>query len=1208
MKNETKDVADESDVFIHITNHSTAFAARNVKTNYIMTVVFFVILFIQISAFHVFNIEEDDQNKFFNSISNILSILITFCTNKELECSVKISVVLYLSSSFIILSGFLFIFLKYSLIIQPLLSFIFTIWIYILPSIFTLFSNSYLHVLLHYADRFDILTEIILMLHIGLFFLLSFGNILLSSSYHPIVHPFVGKSPLHTILISLYLLLTIHFNSPFIPDGTFTQAVLIILDFAVLIWIFVDPPYLNRINNIFLMSSSLYSFSTEFIFNFIRPSYPIVFVLIVLSVLFSILYFYVVIRLFIKVFGMNVSVQLLYILNEKAKVREILRNLQFTNVDNKNLRIYIQIANKLRVSNLRDMIDIFISEFMKTFNDKIFIYSAIYNNELNDKTIPKRVKTMLSDVEHNIELYTKEFWREAWLSNISDLPSTASKISIQKGILFFLVQNLEKKYSLNNVYIDPDTQKLIDNLKTKSIFQRLKSRISCTDISNFVTALIFLIFHILLIFYVSIEIDKMNYLSEFVDFTSYLYFFDSSNLSSIDITYINESVNFFNSEKYGHYDYYYHRYFLEKNNFTDHIESFLKALESGIDKEILDKYQQLVLSIDSFLVNLSCQYISTSKGFMVRYGLMLLILDGLILLFLLVLVICNMFIYNSRLKNTYKKFLFIPKECFRYLLDENLKMTAMDYAPKYYSFFDNIKSYKASLTHLIFTFISFIVITIIFNCHYLLLMSSINTFESSIITFLNVQRIPIWLGYLKVYSSYDEDVAEIGKVLDGIFDYMTKEHSDIASLFDTNFNKMIGDILLLRKLPSVSRINSSIKHMHSIILDYQPSFDSFKKDCIIITVLFILIHLLLFVYLCYFMYLTSFFRLFENAECEILYRKAINLFPVNDLDVLSQTINKNTLIENTNIFMLIINGDYKVLFATKYVLHGVLKEFVLSKLDRSIRNEIFSLIESFKKTYTDSPVLINGRYSDKTFVVNPVYIFENKMIFDHVVIIEVDGNVNEVAMTRDNLKKMFYTIYPPFLSIDQEFPLFLPQELTTDVIAVVTITGLREWMAKTTLESAQNFRIKISQIFFNHCQDDVNFIRFFETDSSMFAHLDRKNQKTNKWRVVNDGATFLKKVISSIKDEIAALCLHMEVKGLLFKCPEPEQIFMGITQEFPDLGINYIKILNNVLPHCRADSILYFSLKNETQRPIGTSYYKKIYTADGKEVDLLTAV
>ncbi|OHS95242.1 hypothetical protein TRFO_02222 [Tritrichomonas foetus] len=313
-------------------------------------------------------------------------------------------------------------------------------------------------------------------------------------------------------------------------------------------------------------------------------------------------------------------------------------------------------------------------------------------------------------------------------------------------------------------------------------------------------------------------------------------------------------------------------------------------------------------------------------------------------------------------------------------------------------------------------------------------------------------------------------------------------------------------------------------------------------------------------------------------------------------------------IDDIPIIILALDEKFKVKYQTNLAKQTLgLKvgdSFRKAEIERSSKNDILRNFKMFKKTKSQ-PVSIPFNKNEQSLILSPFY--KNEQILDHVLVVVSNDPPNASVETFNKLNRLFYSIYPRFLPLNQTFPCEIQSNGRPFFLLFFKLIGFNEWCDKADINIVDKFRKDVSAGCDALLQDEVNFCRVRESSDFIIMMMNRET-KLSIWKILDVCSDFGNNVLNMIQKLTTEYDAN-EIHGcvLLFKVREPNYYFTDKKCGRTDFKSDAIFAGEARFVNCKPEIVNYSSQKKEL-KVSNTTKLKTCRTPSGEEYELLIVV
>lgn len=1221
----------------------------------VVTFLFFIFLYLNtIISFLAKEEKVKLSSKGINAISFITSL--NFINSDPYE--VKVSLIFVTLAVFTIFSISIFSF-SVSIAYRHVLINTFQIMIiYLIPPLFIIFVSVFQHSYMTINNNWSAALYFGIFGHSLFIFIVTMTALFSCMSPYICNHPFFQRNFLSASVTLFYIVIISHLDCYFFTLSSGMQIARVILSFLFCIFILVMIPYYNRNLNAALFSFTFFNFLTSLTVKVWPNLQLFCLIYIPISLVVTAIIFYIIFPLYFKKWYPEQAIFFEFFLGHFEKAFQLLDQIQNpSDIDSKIISNVISIAFHFHSTKLPSLLQYYFSCKKFYVGDMIhmWIILHLYNTGHHGQT--PIFSSLIETNERKINRLEEEFWYDAWLSDVTNLPIISSSLGrkmMNMNLMIYQQNHLIKEafpnltnpvqYGTKKPHLRFEKEfKLKESQSTKYLFKKF---FRFHEIILVITIVLYAIYMIFSQIHLTILSNQSDTYRNLIEFTNEFYSYHLKRIHPPEVMYekFNETIS---TELRKIYQFYTDTGFISK------FENYYRALVSTTNfpvklfKEFVDSFSE---TLYQFLGAFQPFIDSTHKKLRIWYIVFLTIFSVLAVI-PPIISYCNL---NRKMVKLYEKFRIIPKNVILKIgnIDPHLSPFDKHWVNHGYSV---CKSYPLTLIIIfIYFLLSSLYVFITYNCA-TFGWNSLERTESSIYAMSSAHRIPINL----VLAAYSEPTEAVNTAQQLANDFLSDHRLYfMMSKFPQSFYDLIGSVIFNPNITSSISTNETsfaVDQICDLIID-ESTMDTFTVTYQYQRVCFYIVELGLFTFLV--LYIIIQISPISNCEVkmgEYLYMKIRDQITttsqnendsneslsesiyisdnenMNDLnvdsigetelddiqiDIFSEISANNTQkvnlkgkwsIDDVPIVIIIIDDSFELKYQTKLAKQITQIEkgenFRNSNLDHSI---IFDIEESFKNYQNErgSPLSIPFG-NQQSLIIYPFY--KTKKLLDYIMVVESKQPPNASIQTLNKLNHAFYSIYPKIIPLNQTFPFEIQSNGRPFFILFIQLIGFNEWCDKTDLIIVEKFRKDISKIFDNLLMNESNFCRVRESSDLIVIMMNRET-KLSIWKILEACSEFGNNVLEMIQkltSEYNASSIHGCV--LLFKIREPNYYFTSRKCIRTDFKGDSVFSGESRLINCKPEIVNYTSQKKEL-KVSNTTKLKTCYTPNGEEYELLIVV
>lgn len=1103
-------------------------------------------------------------------------------------------------------------------------------WVYVIPMCMATFLNVFALGYYYYRDKmFPTIVSFGLVLHVILVFIVITYPVFCCSSSTMIIHPCFIIRNFQASIVLVYFVFLSHFCGYYRANNQTLFIIRLIIGVLMTVYGLILPPYYNRLNNILYLFMTLEEITTPLVsllFTEYKPRFKNTFYALIADGIISLIVYFAIYPFIIVPRSRKKRILNAFISGKHELALEYLEAMRLRKQKASFLGPLLLIAVRLRPANLKEIIAYYTKNCIESINDISLMWSAANAIISFEGHCPHTIKSAINTMSDEIDASAKKFWQRTWSSNIYLLPSVASKIGRHRYYLRkFYAFNSSKYPSLKNDenINERMKQEFIYNQGKKTLKTKILDGLTYFDILSLLSIIFFLVGHSTLL--ISSH-SQSNNVCRFLTIRRFI------------SCYINCAFVMINASNYplkpkdfadliSSYKNVLNLDMKSKSQSLTHLEAdFVPLVEKIIDVPIdnlpfkdMMNYTQvldstLVTIYENFQQNMHQKTEILNAVYYISTFLM-----PLITIIVIIFLIRKMKKDLTTLINIFKRF---PKEKIE-------RMATIDTSTEH-NLFNGPKTHDFSLFHAYpatFAYYIFYILLLIIMIALVLINRSYDNDNNDMIkgiieNFGQTERIPLWTSYGITFHFFSKlvDSSYENQSIDGflktdqlydsaLHDIRLKEYTD---LLPPDFFKYIGDALL------ISPNTHSIENWTKVLFEANSNFNNYEQHYDYISqfiarrfVAFYFCTIILYVFLAYiiweitpmlkseqyeihrmFTQITIASDMYEESITKIEYRYR---FKVDKLPLLLFVVNrKGIVIFATNIAQekySIRNGDK--LYETGLPPQTIADlELEITRLDEAVTKQL-SVIE----------------FGARTLILNPVYNYEAKKIrLDYALIVAKDEAINAVIDAKSAFGKLFYSVYPSFVRIDQKFPIMVPSKNNQYLFLLTKLRNFHNWASEANPLIVSKFRQQLSEEFCRACHESEHFCKIRESPDFLVAGL---NHETTVpiWYNVKNAGEFGKALMKSIhqlydKYQITTMSTYF----MIMKCVEPKMYLTDKHLAQTDYQTDVLFTAEEYGSQCIPDNINFVPIRKEGGKVMNTSKLKTCYSSSGSLFDIFLVV
>ena len=1051
-------------------------------------------------------------------------------------------------------------------------------------------------------DSDGLLTKVIFILHCIVLLIFAFTAVTMFFSPFYINHPLAMTGSIQNGLMLCYLTIFLHCH---VSRSEWVVFLRLILSCWVLISSLFFPPYLSVYENFLFLVFIANEVSSCIMYiainqrddriNSLVYSIPVCFIFSLFIAL--VVYPFIVLR-----FKKNGNVLRSFYFHMLNKCNNYLDLANIHQAPYFNLRKLIIISLYLNSAKTKDLLLIFQRRILFIF-DTMFYWIA--NNRLNaiNKYVSKKLLKQVTYYEKKVDECNQRFWANVYHSNIYVLPEIASQIGHNKYRYMKYTRFLNRKYP----FLEFPNE--ITDKKKHGVCSKITSNFGALDFILLLTFCAYFVGHALILYSGTGITDFFQNFLLIKKFSSYYLMFQADILESNSLSKALETwglmLDTLNQ--------------IENQNYrikSEQTYNMMNNITSLITK--LDEYLSIRSETDSFeasasffpFADVTFMYqifddffnnsytifgdLTKSNSEPARYYTY-----AVVVFFPLITILTIIgFIIFLRTKIT------ILFESFRTANKHNLPEAYKNLSKiEHRERFQFYKALPGYTIYFIFIIISTLMLTLILVFNQI--NNEFNYHETSVRSYglSEVQRVDIWFTSTMTHFSFKEYNDTYESIFfqslltaDRFYDSMRRNSTldFYTSIIPEELLANISHAIIDHNINSLSEWQDLHDYFNQDIITYSDGFNYLPHFYIARFIVFLLCTAILYSWLVYFLIEVTPFYKFELKE---FYLKA--------KEARIQTVFTSIKFKDSSVPINFyqIDPSMNILFASdlarkqnKIQVHSKLKTngFIDAEVEKFIT-----------KTTRDS---LSIKTKNSTIYLIPKYDFSIKsMELQNVLIINVKDKV--ASVTNEVFQKLFYSIYPRFISTDTDFPLLIDPHMKQFLIMILKIKGFNDWADEQPADVVSNYRHKLSYLVREKCKENDFFSPFRELNDSIVLIMKHETKMvTIMWRILESAATFsveLMKIVKRLNQDFQAT---LDVLVVLFKLAEPP-IYLGNHQmQLADFRSDAVFQAEEHSIGAISDAVNYTSQTIEKMIVPNTTKVKSLHTASGEPYEISIVV
>ena len=1233
---------------MYFIEHTAMVVRKHPILNSIITVIFFLCLYLNTIISHL--VKEKESN--INSIVNdVLSFITSFnFVNANID-EVKVSLI------FVTIVVFVFFFvsvLAFSLSIayRHILIHIFQIIvIYMIPPFFVIFVSVFQHSYMTLGNPWSAASYFGIFGHSLFIFLVAMTSLFACISPYICIHPFFQRN-FSSASVSLFFIIIIsHLDCYFFKLNEAMRITRIIVCFLMCIFILVYIPYYNRIVNSAFFSFALFNFLTSLTVKIWPTKQLFCLWYIPISFLITGIIFYIIFPLYYKKWFQEKVIFFEFFFGKYDKVRVLLDQIQNpSEIDSRFFLNITTIAFHFDSPKLPALLHHYFSGQNLYVGELIHMWIISHMYGTAHRAPTPIFNAIIDSNESKISKLEKDFWYNVWLSDITSLPIVSSTLGRKMMNLDLMLHH--RNYLLQEVFPslnDPveykvkismdDFDKEFKVHEVQSFKHIVKRYFGFQEVIIAISVVLYAIYMIASQIYLTKFTHQQQSFKDLLNFTEEFYLFHLNN--GIDRSIMYEKFNKAVTTKLKQIQ----KFYID-TGFVTSFQIYYEALQqttsyndfpSELFRNFIDAYENMF----SKFLNAFQPFIDSTRKSLKQWNISFYVILSCLSIIPPIISIC---LLNRKMVNTFEKFRFIPKSEVLKIskIEPKLSRFEKHYISRNFSIF---RSYPLTFCILAVYFaFSIMIILITYNCS-IFGRDSLDQSEISLYIISNAQRIPIGLSLIIFYDP-NEAVNSVQRLVNRFLS--DKRLYKLISKYPQSFYDLIGEIVFNKN--SNSNLQSIVNQTRSVVdqicslIKNEVKLEPFSAVYQYQRVSFYIVGLVLFTMTVIYTVL----RIAPISYCErnmgqFLYKKVMNNLisserpnidsnldsesnylsegnssELEDVDLINNSestvyeykevdLEQKFSIDNIPLIIIVVDDEFKLIYQTNLakqatgISNG--EKFKQSNLDKSVLYDIKKAFKKFKKE-RGSSISIPFQYQ-QSLVISPFY--KREKILDYIMIVSSNEPPNASIETFNKLNYAFYSVYPKILPLNQTFPHEIQSNGRPFFILFFKLIGFNIWSDKVDIRIAERFRKDVSKTFESLLQNEVNFCRLRETSDVIVLMMNRET-KLSIWKILevcSDFGNNALELIHKLTDDYQANEIRCCV--LLFKVKEPNYYFTDKKCGRSDFKGDSVFAGQERLMNCKPEIVNYTSQKKEL-KVSNTTKLKSCHTSNGEEYELLIVV
>lgn len=1021
---------------------------------------------------------------------------------------------------------------------------------------------------------------------------------------HIINHVFFTARPLHSTIIILYMFIVSHVLS-FSHDPSMSLCIVtIILSLCMVAYASIMTPYYFRYLNGFLISYAIFNAIVHATILFPHQWPAIAPIEVGISLFLGFYIAFVVHPIFICKNDPYTAVNEYVMCDKTILAKMIVERMKLSTIRPFYLRTLVQIALYLKPNNIQAILKRFGEIGIRDFADSYFAWSCskLYA-QIRDKVDEDEVKKVDYQVK-SIEQLERQFWHQVWLSDRPVFIEFGSILARRKIRLF-------RYLDLHSKWTPRLTEEWLLGPKMASSYQQYLSNERQNFFRNHFHTLdiFFVLFSLIVMFFILfLFIENLDLTKELPAFDKIFLFLSSFDQFQGDVW--DRSV-FFGSGLQTLWNRYQH--LKELASESGIINNFLSYKSNGQNTSVIFEnfyscvskttpltarcFEDLTLlnHLNSICDNAEKLY---TKDYIVQGSLFTMSFYIVMILIICLSIIVSILVFYYffvKLKRKYDGFLCISKSK---LVDLNL-FDVVDDSMSYFPIkrsFDICNVFSSLILYLVFFFIGivfFVGMTAMY-CHFVKHDMVVIQVLVSILT--NQQRLQMYLSYtITSYfvgkDNYDSLLANLDNIIQSF------------SYHEGMLNGVPDDLyVFLTQLHLNSTINMDIPRITSLtqILqkNYTHSAEVIYSSKNFFTIRFI--HFFCAIIAMYALcrtfqvslthYMTAEMHQTKHLLSEIPEdEEELSMESFDDIDPHSKhefTPEKIKIdFENVPLPIFTIDRYLRVNDITAFTTNAFKLQIGSPLRNGRFTPEFYSSLTSSIERSVIIQRAVKLNHQDETWVIDPFFtVFKNKKRFqDAVVAVFHKAPVLEHEII--NLKKsLFYKIYPQFVAMESEFPLFCESTgITNFFIIIVQLVGLHDWESYTDSKILTTYRREVSNEFDKLVNESELFTRIRESNDIFIYGMNRTDApKISVWKQIEETFDFGQAIIKTVNWISKKYGTNISGKVVVTKQKEPNWFITNRRKALVDLESDNIFSSETFLEHTIPNYVNYVTIRKES--------------------------
>ena len=278
-----------------------------------------------------------------------------------------------------------------------------------------------------------------------------------------------------------------------------------------------------------------------------------------------------------------------------------------------------------------------------------------------------------------------------------------------------------------------------------------------------------------------------------------------------------------------------------------------------------------------------------------------------------------------------------------------------------------------------------------------------------------------------------------------------------------------------------------------------------------------------------------------------------------------------------------------------------------AQLEMTTRSQLASEIQKYQQFHSTEPVSIPFGNQNHSLLITPYYSYHLDLVLQYVVVVKLDEPPNETEEMEKRINRSFYSVYPTFVPLETELPCLVRAKTKASMIIIMKLIGFNAWANTVALEVVQKFRSEINDRF--HQVMDSSFVQIRDTGDTFVFMVNRDDAKLTVW-VLNERCGLFGEQLLAEQKAVCEKYEARDVSGLVLLVRTKDQNYYLPARPMGRVdfqGEACIQDIEQCLPFCKTDivNLTTFKLENKMKNVTKVRVCRK---PDGTPYDLFIVV